>query len=177
MKGESKQETAFRWSLHILSVYGLFPCYFLTQLHQVPWELVYMISWFFLKKSSAVRPAFHLWLPPPQVRSGEDQPQPRAPQWDAALSADWEDSSGRLLPCLEERWADNFGSKPTFCLSVSLASLRSGRSVWAGVRDDVQPHPVHLWRHGDPSHRDSLGLHGQEGQLLHQLTPQSEAYQ
>ncbi len=60
---------------------------------------------------------------------------------------------------------------------MSPSSVRSGGVVRAAVGHDVEPRAVHLRRHGDPAHRDPLGLQAQEGRLLSQPLPPSAGHQ
>ncbi len=73
-----------------------------------------------------------------------------------------------VKPCSVHLW---------YVFSVPPAEVRCGGSVRSRVRDHVQPCSVHLWRHGDPPHRDEVGLPREEGRLLHQPLPQSQADQ
>ena len=55
--------------------------------------------------------------------------------------------------------------------SVSPPTEWSRGSLRSGVRNHQHSHPVNLWRHGDPAHRDQVGLRPEEGGLLHQPLP------
>lgn len=104
------------------------------------------------------------------------------------------------IPALRSNWEDpasGFFSRVE--ASVSPPAERSGRALWAGIRWEAEnwalklclnnvwiffsvcrhhqhPHPVHLRRHGDPSHRDQVGLQGPERWLLHQPVSKPESY-
>ncbi len=61
--------------------------------------------------------------------------------------------------------------------SVSPVEVWGCSPVWSRVWNHIKPCPVHLWCHGDSSHRDQMGLSHQEGWLLHQPLPQSQTDQ
>ena len=76
-------------------------------------------------------------------------------------------------------WLRSLGRNPVRSwgeLSSQTLCLNDFWIFFSACRHHQHPHPVHLRRHGDPAHRDQVGLQGPERWLLHQPVSKPKSY-